>query len=126
MKKVTDKVLVDAIKKNAGIISGIRRTLKEKYGIDITRSAIYKRKESSKVIADAFMDAEETVLDTAESNIIEYIKDGNLKATMFYLRLKGRKRGYSNNDTTTEQEKEDDKIIFTFERNGTKAEFLRV
>ena len=32
MKKVTDKVLVDAIKKNAGIISGIRRTLKEKYG----------------------------------------------------------------------------------------------
>lgn len=117
MKKVTDKVLIDAIKKNAGIISGIQRMLKEKYGIDITRSAIYKRKEASKAIADAFTDAEETVLDTAENNIVEYIKDGNVKATMFYLRLKGRKRGYSNNDIPAEQEK-DDTIIFVFERNG--------
>lgn len=118
MKKVTDKQLIDAIRKNAGIVSGILQTLKTEYGIEMTRFAIYKRKESSKKIAEAFEEAEEAVLDIAENNIVEYIKDGNLKATMFYLRLKGRKRGYVTNEQNAEQEPEHEGIRIYFERPG--------
>jgi uncharacterized protein YecE (DUF72 family) len=118
MKKVTDKQLIDAIRKNAGIVSGILQTLKTEYGIEMTRFAIYKRKESSKKIAEAFEEAEEAVLDIAENNIVEYIKGGNLKATMFYLRLKGRKRGYVTNEQNAEQEPEHEGIRIYFERPG--------
>ena len=126
MKKVTDKQLIDAIRKNAGIVSEIIKTLKNEYGIEISRRGIYKRKESSSKIAEAFADAEDSVLDCAENNIIGYIQEGNLKATMFYLRLKGRKRGYSTNDMPAEQQKEEEKITFTFERNGIMTEILSI
>ena len=35
MAKVTDEQLIDAIKKNAGIVSGIITTLKKEYGIEL-------------------------------------------------------------------------------------------
>ena len=116
--KITDRQLIDAIRKNAGIVSGIMDTLRDDYGVNITRDAIYKRKQASKRIAEAFAEAEESVLDAAESNIISYIRSGNLKATMFYLRLKGRKRGYTTIDTESEQAANKDAIHIVFERNG--------
>lgn len=118
MKKVSDKILIDAIRKNAGIVSGILRTLKTEYGITMTRGAIYKRKESSSKIAEAFADAEDITLDIAESGLVEHLKGGNLKAIMFYLRMKGKKRGYNAIDTPTEQKDDLETIHFYFERPG--------
>lgn len=101
MAKVTDEQLIDAIKKNAGIVSGILTTLKKDYGAEITRDAIYKRKDSNPVIAAAFAEAEETVLDVAESKLLTAINKGEMKPIMFYLRTKGKRRGYSERQEIT-------------------------
>ena len=101
MAKVTDEQLIDAIKKNAGIVAGILTTLKTEYGIEISREAIYKQKERNPRVAAAFAEAEESVLDVAESKLLKSIQKGELKAVMFYLRLKGKKRGYSERQEIT-------------------------
>lgn len=101
MAKVTDEQLIDAIKKNAGIVSGILTTLKKEYGIEVTRDAIYKRKESTPAIAAAFTEAEETVLDVAESKLLTAINKGEMKPIMFYLRTKGKRRGYAERQEIT-------------------------
>ena len=95
MTKVTDEQLIDVIKKNAGVVVSIVRTIRKKYGVEITRDAIYKRKEANPLIAAAFREAEETVLDIAESYLIKAINKGEMKPIMFYLRTKGKQRGYA-------------------------------
>ena len=101
MKKVTDEQLIDAIKKNAGIVSDILTTLKKEYGIEVTRDAIYKRKETNAAIAAAFEEAEDNILDIAESYLIKAINKGEMKPIMFYLRTKGKRRGYTERQEIT-------------------------
>ena len=101
MSKVTDEQLITAIKKNAGVVAEIVKTLRREYGIEISRDAIYKRKEANANIAAAFEDAEAEILDIAENKLIKSIKKGELKAVMFYLRLKGKNRGYSERQEIT-------------------------
>ena len=92
--KVTNGQLIDAIKKNAGIVSGILQTLKKEYGIEMQRQSIYDRKNSDPEIAAAFIEAEEVISDVAENRLLDAIRSGNMKAVMFYLKTKGKKRGY--------------------------------
>ena len=87
--------MINAIKKNGGIVADVVKSLRKDYGIDITRDAIYKRKETNPAIAAAFTEAEETVLDIAESYLIKAINKGEMKPIMFYLRTKGKQRGYA-------------------------------
>lgn len=101
MAKVTDEQLIDVIKKNAGLVNDIVKALKKEYGIDITRDAIYKRKENNPAIAEAFIEAEDEMLDIAESKLIAAIKRGEMKPIMFYLRTKGKRRGYAERQEIT-------------------------
>ena len=101
MAKVTEEQLIDAIKKNAGIVADVVKSLHKEYGIDITRDAIYKRKESNPAIAAAFDEAEDEMLDIAESKLIKAIKRGEMKPIMFYLRTKGKRRGYAERQEIT-------------------------
>ena len=101
MKKVTDEQLITAIKKNGGIVADVVKSLHKEYGIDITRDAIYKRKESAPAIAAAFDEAEDEMLDIAESKLIKAIKRGEMKPIMFYLRTKGKRRGYTERQEIT-------------------------
>lgn len=95
MLKIPKEQLIDAIKKNAGIVSGILRTLEKDYKIKVTRNAIYERKYSDPDVADAFTEAEETVLDVAENRVVTAVNSGERWAVTFYLKTKGRKRGYA-------------------------------
>lgn len=92
--KVTNDQLIDAIKKNAGIVSGILQTLKKEYNIEVTRNAIYDRRYKDPAIEAAFIEAEEMTADVAENRLLDAIRSGNMKAVMFYLKTKGKKRGY--------------------------------
>jgi len=93
--KVTDDQLIDAIMKNAGIVSGIMATLKKEYGIEITRNGIYERKYANPKIAEAFEEAENVIADVAENRLVEAIRNGNFKAVTFYLKTKAKSRGYT-------------------------------
>ena len=61
---------------------------------DIPRSTYYKWLNNDEVFANQVRDIENVALDFAESQLHTQIGDGNTSATIFYLKTKGKKRGY--------------------------------
>jgi hypothetical protein len=49
-------------------------------------------------VKEALIAIEEAMLDAAEATLREAIEEGNLKATIFYLKTKGKRRGYAEHD----------------------------
>ena len=89
-KKVTNLQLIKALSKHCGIYADAAREL------GISKQAVYKRIKSDEEIAEAYEDICEQWLDTAEYQLMQLIeKDKNLNAIMFYLKAKGKERGYT-------------------------------
>tara|TARA_A100001201_G_C4086469_1_gene200653 strand:+ start:403 stop:753 length:351 start_codon:yes stop_codon:yes gene_type:complete len=61
---------------------------------NIPRSTYYKWLKEDKEFADQVKEIENIALDFAESQLHSQIKDGSTSATIFYLKTKGKKRGY--------------------------------
>ena len=61
---------------------------------DTPRSTYYKWLKEDKEFAKAVKEIENIALDFAESQLHSQMKDGNTSATIFYLKTKGKKRGY--------------------------------
>lgn len=82
------KRLVEALEKSLGVVTtackmvGLSRTTYYEY---------YNEDEEFRKACDSISDV---VLDFAESQLHKQIKDGNTSATIFYLKTKGKHRGY--------------------------------
>jgi len=61
---------------------------------DIPRSTYYKWLKEDEDFAQSAKEIENIALDFAESQLHTQIKDGSTPATIFYLKTKGKKRGY--------------------------------
>jgi len=61
---------------------------------DIPRSTYYKWLKEDEAFAKQVKEIENIALDFAESQLHSQMKDGNTSATIFYLKTKGKKRGY--------------------------------
>ena len=62
--------------------------------LNITRQTFYNRKLNSKKLCEMIEDADESLLDFAESKLVEHINDGDVTSLIFFLKTKGKKRGY--------------------------------
>tara|TARA_Y100000114_G_scaffold136942_1_gene138824 strand:+ start:3508 stop:3852 length:345 start_codon:yes stop_codon:yes gene_type:complete len=74
---------------------------------DVPRSTYYKWLKEDQEFAKAVKEIENIALDFAESQLHTQIKDGSTPATIFYLKTKGKKRGYVERnelDLTTDNE----------------------
>ncbi len=60
----------------------------------IPRSTYYKWLKEDEEFAKSVKEIENIALDFAESQLHSQMKDGNTSATIFYLKTKGKKRGY--------------------------------
>ena len=60
----------------------------------INRLTFYRRKEKSKTLQKLLEDAEESLLDWAETKLISHIDEGDITSLLFFLKTKGKKRGY--------------------------------
>lgn len=60
----------------------------------ISRQAISKRIERNAELKEVVVDLEETKLDLAEKYLYDLMKGGNLGAICFYLKCKGKRRGW--------------------------------
>lgn len=81
------KALLDALEKTLGVVT----TACKQVGIGRTMFYEYMKDTSFRKQVD---DLQNVALDFAESQLHKQIQDGNTAATIFYLKTKGKNRGY--------------------------------
>lgn len=84
----SNKNIIDALEKTHGNISAAARS------IGASRTTVHNRINKSDKVKEAYDSVNESNLDLAENELMELVRDGNFRAIKFYLRTKGRTRGY--------------------------------
>lgn len=95
-----EKVL-EALEQSLGVVTFACKS------VGVARSTFYKWCKEDEEFAKEVKDIEGIALDFAESQLFKQIKNDNTSATIFYLKTKGRKRGYwekQQMDMTTDDE----------------------
>ena len=87
-KPLKDKHIEEALIKSGGFVSQTAKML------GVTSQAIYLRLKKSPELQAVKEAIEEAYLDLAESKLISQVNEGNLGAICFYLKCKGKQRGY--------------------------------
>ena len=99
-KQHNKKALLDALEKSLGIVSTACSITK------LNRATFYRYKKDDNVFSDAVDDIQNVSLDFVESQLLKQIKKGSTAATIFYLKTKGKKRGYTEQVTALDKESE--------------------
>lgn len=82
------KALLEALEKSLGVVSTACKQ------VGIGRTTFYNYLKEDAVFAAAVAEIEDVALDFAESALFQQIRDGNPTSTIFYLKTKGKRRGY--------------------------------
>lgn len=85
---ILKKNLLTAIEKSLGVVTTACKNA------GCSRETFYKYYREDKGFADSVDDMSNIALDFAESQLHRQIKNGNTAATIFYLKTKGKRRGY--------------------------------
>lgn len=80
--------VIQALKSSGGIYSAAALML------GVTRQTVSNYVKRHPHIYQASLEATEDVLDLAETKLIQKIKEGHMTALIFYLKTKGKERGY--------------------------------
>jgi len=80
--------LLEALEKSLGVVTTACRNAK------VDRSTFYKYVNDDEGFAKSVKDVENVALDFVESKLHEQINGGVPSSTIFYLKTKGKKRGY--------------------------------
>ena len=82
------KRLIEALEKSLGIVTTACKK------VDCSRTTFYQYIKDDEAFAKEVRDIENITLDFAESKLHEQISEGNTTATIFFLKTKGKGRGY--------------------------------
>lgn len=82
------KKILEALEKSLGIVTTACKIA------GVHRSTYYEYYNTDEEFKKECDDMSNIVLDFAESQLHKQIKDGNPSSTIFYLKTKGKKRGY--------------------------------
>ncbi len=93
------KEMLDALERSLGIVS----TAADKAGVG--RTTHYQWLKDDPEYKKQVDSIANSVLDFAESHLFKLVKDGNPAATIFFLKTKGKKRGYVERQEIEVQEK---------------------
>lgn len=85
---ILKKQMLDALEKSLGIITSACKQ------VGIARSTHYEWYSKDKSYRIAVKEIENVAIDFAESQLHKQISKGNPLSTIFYLKCKGKKRGY--------------------------------
>ena len=80
--------LLEALEKSMGIVTTACKRVK------CNRSTFYKYYNNDKDFRDKVDELQNYTLDLVESELHKQIMEGNTTATIFYLKTKGKKRGF--------------------------------
>lgn len=123
-KKITEAQLLEAIAGSKGIIQNVRRKLIELRGEAIGWDAVNTRIEKSKKATTALNNEKEITLDSAENVINKAVESGDIAAAKWYLRMKGKARGYEGTATVKLDTGDPLNINFAGLDGVTQAELL--
>jgi predicted transcriptional regulator len=87
-RHIKKESILKALEKSLGVVNIACKNA------DIPRSTFYKWLKEDEEFAEQVQDIENIALDFAESQLHQQIGSGNTSATIFYLKTKGKKRGY--------------------------------
>lgn len=82
------ELLLGVLKKNGGVVC------KACESVNISRMQYYRWLKEDAEFADKVKEVEESMIDFVESKLMTLINDGDTTATIFYLKTKGKNRGY--------------------------------
>ena len=82
------KRVIEALVKSLGVVTTACKIA------DISRTQFYYWCKEDEAFYDKVRDVSDIALDFAESQLFNQIKDGNTGATIFYLKTKGKARGF--------------------------------
>jgi len=82
------KAVIEALESSLGVVTSACK----KAGVG--RTTFYQWLKDDEDFAKQVADIENVALDFAESQLHKQIQDGSAAATIFYLKTKGKKRGY--------------------------------
>lgn len=82
------KQMIEALEKSLGVVSLACKS------VGVSRASHYNWYNEDEEYRKAVDDVGEIALDFAESQLHKQIKEGNTASTLFYLKTKGKKRGY--------------------------------
>ena len=111
------EILLKAIEKSLGIIS----TACEAVGV--SRTTYYKYYNEDRDFKQSVDSISDIALDFAESQLFELIKEKNVTSIIFYLKTKGKKRGYVEKLLAGDQKLPDAIEISFVDGNGNKTPF---
>lgn len=87
-KELQKRLVLEALRSALGIVSQACNS------VGISRQTFYEWKRNDPDFAQEVEDVYETAIDFAESKLFKQIESGNTTATIFFLKTKGKKRGY--------------------------------
>lgn len=82
------KAMLEALEKSLGVVTSACKA------VGVGRTTHYLWMDNDPEYRRAVNDLENVAIDFAESQLHQQIKGGNPTATIFYLKTKGKKRGY--------------------------------
>jgi hypothetical protein len=82
------KAMLDALEKSLGVVTAACKT------VGVGRTTHYLWMDTDPDYKAAVEELSDVAIDFAESQLHKQIKDGNSTATIFFLKTKGKKRGY--------------------------------
>ena len=82
------KAIIEALEKSLGVVTTACKV------VGIGRTQFYQWLKDDDEFAQEVDDIQNIALDYAESQLHKQIGDGSTAATIFYLKTKGKKRGY--------------------------------
>lgn len=91
MKKHKKKKVLAALERSLGIVTPACKEA------GISRNCFYEWYREDPVFKEAVDDINETTLDFVENQLLKQIKIGSERSILFYMKYKGRKRGYTEN-----------------------------
>jgi hypothetical protein len=85
---IQKKAMIEALERSLGIVSSACQA------VGLARQTHYNWMKTDPEYAQSVKELEGRTLDFAESHLHKLIKDGNPAATIFFLKTKGKTRGY--------------------------------
>jgi len=104
---IKKEAMIEALNKTLGLVSHACKI------VGIHRSTHYDWLRNDEEYKLAVESTNDLVLDMAESSLYKQINQGNTAATIFYLKTRGKKRGYQENQQLMLQPKHE--IVLTYD-----------